>query len=186
VLVLWVRSYCARDVVSFGRAGSDSHFGQSIRGRVHLLTHFHARLIAPVSTSKVKNPVMINGGRQSSDTTWSSHPLGPQAEWNGGMHGYPASVEWHYGFIFQKYHRSDLFQSFAGSPSPVTRHRLVVVPYWSLLSVFAVVPIARLVQRSHTRRRRRSGHCAACGYDLRATPERCPECGAVPATTISP
>jgi rubrerythrin len=34
--------------------------------------------------------------------------------------------------------------------------------------------------REH-RRRVRLGLCLVCGYDLRHSPEQCPECGAVPA-----
>jgi hypothetical protein len=47
--------------------------------------------------------------------------------------------------------------------------------YWHLKGF-----IFPAVQRRHVRRCAHRGLCAACGYDLRATPERCPECGAVP------
>ena len=53
----------------------------------------------------------------------------------------------------------------------------VNVPYWSLMLLTALP--ALMVIRSELRRRRfRAGGCPVCGYDLRASPDRCPECGA--------
>ena len=48
-------------------------------------------------------------------------------------------------------------------------------PSWLLVLVFAATPAARVYRA--IRRKRSPGHCRHCGYDLRATPDRCPECG---------
>jgi hypothetical protein len=64
-------------------------------------------------------------------------------------------------------------------------YRVVVVPYWFLALVSAALPLwwlrrypPRTWESPRARRRRRAGLCPWCGYDLRATPGRCPECGA--------
>jgi hypothetical protein len=54
---------------------------------------------------------------------------------------------------------------------------LVEVPYWSLLGL-ALVPTMMLIRRWWIQRlRRKRGQCMVCGYDLRASTDRCPECG---------
>jgi hypothetical protein len=59
-------------------------------------------------------------------------------------------------------------------------HRSVYVPYWFLAAVtgLQLAPLTfKRARRRRSRSRERRGLCPSCGYDLRATPERCPECG---------
>lgn len=45
------------------------------------------------------------------------------------------------------------------------------------VAAMALLPGLFLIGAVRRRRRPEPGHCAICGYDLRATPDRCPECG---------
>jgi hypothetical protein len=54
-----------------------------------------------------------------------------------------------------------------------------VVPLWAVVPPLAILPAVSAWRLFRRWRRVGVGCCPICGYDLRATPDRCPECGTI-------
>jgi hypothetical protein len=108
---------------------------------------------------------------------WEYGPLDPEfvKSENEALHKYHPILS-HFGFADWGRHKlMGQLEAFSAG---------IYLRYWVLAIVFGILPgikTLNLVLASQRRRYRRShGLCLVCGYDLRATPDRCPECGTVP------
>lgn len=54
----------------------------------------------------------------------------------------------------------------------------IEIPYWLFGALLVTMAFAVWLSRMRQRVRRRKGLCALCGFDLRASVDFCPECGA--------
>jgi hypothetical protein len=172
VVVLWVRSYWAGDYVRWqaatagGMQGERSVAVASVGGRIHLRD---VRVHLPAFTADELAEFAQHAGS-------GTLPVGFQ--WGFGV-GWqvPAGV---LGFHLE---RTDerLRYRFAGGRQEGRRRELnLTVPHWLIVALLGAMPAWRAVTSRRRRvaaERLRLGQCRRCGYDLRATPDRCPECG---------
>jgi hypothetical protein len=158
MMAFWIRGYWQFDVLRFVRTETQETLGmQSTFGE---LAAFSARLHP---SGKVQPGWSISTIPASPPNTFRN-----LVTWSPHSRTYSAL-----GFGFG---------SFDVSTSP--RHTIAAIwfPHWFCALIFAVLPAARIRSILRTRRAKRAGLCRYCGYDLRATPNRCPECGRLPGT----
>ena len=93
---------------------------------------------------------------------------------NFSMKADPITANIRHGFLWMNLNGGTL-------STPMARVQLTCraagAPMW-ILGVPLLVPLAILsIRNRRSVRRRQAGLCLRCGYDLRASPDRCPECG---------
>ena len=183
VLVLWARSYFLCDVVSLtSAAGNDTNFlarklisergslayvwenhwyNQSDRGsiaRTWQLTRYQQSASNPTRERQYFQQPLQNG----SGKRFVAHGFGFVDETSPGhavLERRLRDTVWNRSYVV----RSDF--------------GLVMMPYWLILLLIAFPLETRMCSAARAWMRRRSGRCGKCNYDVRESPDVCPECG---------
>ena len=134
---------------------------------IHLATHAGSvgAMVARVSARRGNEMYLPNA---------SSENRRDGLYWFQGSPAYLGGVDFygnpiHGGFAYQ-FGRPKTPSSFLDQ-----RYYWVVVPWWAAAAPTVLLPAYWMIR--YRGRRFGAGACPSCGYDLRATPDRCPECG---------
>jgi len=180
---MWVRSYLAQDIVEHSTVTDTPagfrHWSYSLatwKGvvRAGAIRHDYSRVTTPAANAQVYEMMLANARSRAAQSAvepkWRSREA---EEWTiRGDH--PLG---HWGLTWQPLDET------------TPQHRGVGLgassPWWFVVLLCSVPLDLRIIGRLRRRRRGRN-LCPTCGYDLRATPDRCPECGATPSPNLNP
>jgi hypothetical protein len=153
IITLWARRERHADLVAFyGPAGTLQGIASDPKG----LLLFFSDLPFGRESRFSANAASISAGEFASVHEWLFDPT--REQWN------------HLGFRCAS-------GTINLNGSVTCKYTSLIVPYWLPAILASILPLA-FVRRRWTRwRRLRTGCCLQCGYDIRYSPNRCPECG---------
>lgn len=160
-MIIWLRSYSAGDDL----CKADSHRDVEIISQAGQIVYYEE--IERRSAAGPSDP-------QPSESHWEHNAFRhPRRSWAGNESWLERLGIWV---------AHDQTAAPVPSQPPVEEVTEAIVPDWLVAIAFAILPViqtAGFVRRSVTARKDRHGLCDSCGYDLRASTARCPECGTV-------
>jgi hypothetical protein len=187
---MWVRSYGHKDVVRqqllYGPEGrrwvvdrTEIHGGRVIEWSVQ--SEFGRLLLVVDKTVSTGQRAFVMTADEDLDLRSKTYALDP-GDGSGEVEQMEDRVREDGGLLWAGFAVSSRVDVDNPDGSLVRSLRLVAVPYWAVFASFTAIPGVRTLAavRRRCKRRQAAGVCPTCGYDLRATPERCPECGTIP------
>lgn len=199
VLLLWVRGYGTADTLEYGsyRRDREDEWGHVQWTQVTSCTPGIGVIVIRYTQSGPYEPLYRPKGssewRFRSPSRAAQDPFGIVTAASERYGGFGAgSVRDVRTVLARESPREFNERELRGIPAPSfelrTAARAVVAPYWFLAMVMAIRPawrVHRTTQWWQRRRRSRRGLCPDCGYDLRATPDNCPECGSARSSHLN-
>jgi hypothetical protein len=160
---LWVRSSSRFDSI-YTETGSHGYFLCSARGHVGVIrqpaafgssvVHVGAYPIGAFAGSRLRMAIEHPNTRVFGPIRFGGETVGPGV--------------------------SNLFSSYRMTRGSTVPQHWFIIHDALLVALLLIPPVARVWWLRRRRQRTLDGMCRHCGYDLRASPDRCPECGTAP------
>jgi hypothetical protein len=182
LLMLWVRSYGSGEMLRYGKVFAP---GRPLKVRTITFTSAAGRIELAVA----KEHIYLENYSAPSEGISYWHEDSPQPStyqlkmgWQREFLGFGILKDWE-----NRPSITTLVYVITGIPYGVPMKPLgwteslyrFWLPHWAFVILAAALPLLRSFRWNQRRRRRARGLCVVCGYDLRGSGEKCPECGEV-------
>ena len=187
VVVLWVRSIWVSDQLTIGKTAWEDGLGHSGNRHLTMATQGGVLMIhwghrsRPIRPPYRRDPKEIF--RKHTPDTFVNYRVEPHMTkypftYRAHAHETGPSIWNKYGFGFGRQSSYEEFQRRRRQGVAGQYEIAVYVPLWAAVMACVAYPMLYLAMRLRRTIRSRRGRCSVCGYDLRCSPGRCPECGA--------